>query len=153
MTQDVLVTITGLHATEQPGVTASDEDTIEIITPANYYFKNGKHYILYDEVVEGFPGVTKNTIKIVGEDFLEVKKSGITNSDMVFERDRINVSQYDTPYGKMQVGVHTRHMDIDVQEDLITIEVIYELDVDREALASCKISMKIQSRGTGSSIL
>ena len=46
--------------------------------PETNYKKNGKHYILYDEVQEGFDGVTKSVIK-VNDDFLDVTKKGVTN--------------------------------------------------------------------------
>ena len=50
------------------------------MTPANYYCRNGKHYILYDEVLEGMAGTIKNKIKITGTDCLEIMKSGVTSS-------------------------------------------------------------------------
>lgn len=39
-------------------------EPVEIITPASYYLKNGKHYVLYDEVVEGVPGKIKIQLKL-----------------------------------------------------------------------------------------
>ena len=66
MTQDVLLTISGLHDMVFADPEENEEnEPIEVITPASYYWKNGKHYILYDEVMEGIPGVVKNKIKIV----------------------------------------------------------------------------------------
>ena len=59
MTKDVLVKISGLQFAED-----QDNGPVEIITTGNYYKKNGKHYILYDEVQEGFDGVTKSVIKV-----------------------------------------------------------------------------------------
>lgn len=57
------------------------EDVIEVVTPATYYEKNEKHYILYDEVVEGVSGTIKNKIKISGTDSVEIMKSGLSNTD------------------------------------------------------------------------
>ena len=66
MTKDVLITISGLHYEEN--IVTGEEDTetepIEVISPAVYYFKNGKHYILYEEPIEGTAGTIKNKIKI-----------------------------------------------------------------------------------------
>lgn len=54
MTQDVLLTISGLHDMAFADPEENEEnEPIEVITPASYYWKNGKHYILYDEVMEG----------------------------------------------------------------------------------------------------
>ena len=71
-------------------ISEEESEAIEVVTPANYYCKNGKHYILYDEVTEGISGVTKNKIKISGEDSLEIMKSGISNAHMIFERNKKN---------------------------------------------------------------
>ena len=57
MTKDVLVKISGLQFAED-----QDNGPVEIITTGNYYKKNGKHYILYDDVQEGFDGVTKSAV-------------------------------------------------------------------------------------------
>lgn len=147
MTQEVLLTISGLQSMEVMEDRNEENEPIEVITPAKYYLKNGKHYILYEEPVEGMSGVIKNKIKITGDSSLEVMKSGITNSHMIFEKDKMNVSFYNTPYGQMQVGVHTRSMEVAVSEERISVEVEYGLDVNDEALADCKISLNIQPRG------
>ena len=69
MTKEVLINITGIHTDM---IERGEEDEpVAVITPANYFQKNGKHYILYDEVAEGMPGVTKNKIKISGDNTIE----------------------------------------------------------------------------------
>ena len=85
MTKDVLVSISGMHM----GILADQEDEdeeIEVVTPASYYCRNGKHYIIYDEVVEGMTGTIKNKIKITGDSVVEIMKSGLSNTHMVFEK-------------------------------------------------------------------
>lgn len=146
MTKDVLVTISGLHYDDNIMESAEENEAIEVITPATYYFKNGKHYVLYDEVVEGIPGTIKNRIKIQEGKMLEITKSGITNSQMVFEKDKINVTQYVTPYGEITVGTYTRDLRVDVSEGNIDVYVSYSLDVEREKLAECDIRMNIRAK-------
>ena len=147
MTKEVLLTISGLHYDAFADDIDEDNEPIEVITPASYYLKNGKHYIIYDEVVEGFLGTIKNTIKITGDSKLEMKKSGISNTHLVFEKDRINVTQYDTPYGEMTVGVYTKDMKVDVKESIINVSVTYALDVNSEKVADCNITMSIKANG------
>ena len=153
MTQEVLLTISGLHAMEFTENEDDGDEPIEVIAPASYYWKNGKHYIMYDEVVEGIPGVIKNKIKITGEDTLEIMKSGIINAHMVFEKNKMNVTYYDTPYGQIHVGIHTRELEVDVSEELIGVEVIYGMDINHEAVADCRITMSIQPRKEAESVL
>ena len=91
MTKDVLVSISGLHQDAMSDLTEENEP-IEVVTPASYYCRNGKHYVIYDELMEGTPGVTKNQIKISGDDSLEIIKRGLSNSHMVFEKNKKNLT-------------------------------------------------------------
>lgn len=152
MTKDVLVSISGMHeeiVAVAPEMQEDENEAIEVVTPATYYFKNGKHYIVYEEVVEGASGVIKNRIKITGEDCVEIVKSGLSNSHMVFEREKKNQTYYKTPYGQMLIGVNTRQLKIDYEEDRIGIQIDYELDVNHEPMADCKIKMDIVSKDSG----
>ena len=147
MTKEVLLSISGLHLDAFSDEPDEENVPIEVITPATYYLKNGKHYVLYDEVVEGMLGSIKNTIKITGDSKLEMKKSGIANTNMVFEKEKINVTQYDTPYGEMMVGVFTKDMKVDVTEENIDVSIAYALDVNSEKVADCNIVMNIKANG------
>ena len=140
MTKDVLVTISGLQMVE------GDESTpVEVITPGEYYCKNGKHYILYDEVLEEFGGVTKNRIKI-GEGCMDIFKHGVSNVHMVFERHKKNLTSYQTPYGNLMLGIEARRLHIEQEENNIDIKIEYDLDVNYEHLAECTLTMNIKPR-------
>ena len=155
MTKDVLVSISGHHIDimaepeDQVKALESGQDAIEVVTPASYYCRGGKHYILYDEVMEGMPGTIKNRIKITGTDSVEIVKSGLSSSHMIFEKNRKNLTYYRTPYGQMLVGVNTRNMEVSVEDDRINVQVDYELDVNHEPLADCKIRLDIVSKNSG----
>ena len=146
MTKDVLLSISGLHY-DMTGTIEDNEDNepIEVITPATYYLKNGKHYVVYDEVVEGMPGTIKNKVRITEDQKLEIMNSGVSNAHMVFEKDKINMTQYETPYGELMLGVHTKDMKVIVTENLIEVRVNYALDINSEPVADCNISMNIKA--------
>ena len=148
MTKEVLLTISGLHYDTYPGEDEQNEDeAIEVITPATYYQKNGKHYVVYDEVVEGMPGTIRNMIRISEDGCLEISKSGLSNTRMVFEKDRIHMTPYETPYGELMVGVYTTMMQVDVEEQNINVNVRYALDINSEKVANCNIRMNIRANG------
>lgn len=46
MTKDILINISGLQMDVDPN------DPIEMMTTGAYYLRNGKHYILYEELSE-----------------------------------------------------------------------------------------------------
>ena len=142
MTKDVLVSISGLQS-EISGDESEENAPLEVVTPASYFLKNGKHYVLF---VEGTPGVTKNKIKISGNDCVEIIKTGITNAHMVFERKKKNVTYYQTPFGQILVGLNTRDMDVKVTDRNIDVRVDYEMDVNYEPLADCTVKVNIIPR-------
>ena len=149
MTKDVLVSISGMHmgiVSTQPD---EEDEPIEVVTPASYYCRNGKHYIIYDEVLEGMAGTVKNKIKITGDTSMEIMKSGETGTHMVIEKNRKNLTYYKTPYGQMLIGINTKNMRVNVSEDNINVSVDYELDVNHEPLADCRIRMNITSKNSG----
>ena len=76
-------------------------------------------------------------------------KSGLTTSHMVFEKNKKNLTYYKTPYGQMLIGVNTKNMEISVEDDKIGVLVDYELDVNHEPLADCKIKMSIMPKEKG----
>ena len=148
MTKEVLITIAGMH-TDAIDKGELNDGPIEVVTPASYFCKNGKHYILYDEVAEGIPGVTKNKIKITGDKVGEIMKSGITNTHMVFEKEKEHLTNYKTPYGQLMMGIHTKHIEILEEEDRIFAEIHYNLDVNEEAIAECEIQINVQPKSVG----
>ena len=139
MKKDVLITISGIHSDD-----LTDTDKIEIITSGSYYKKNNKHYLLYDEIVEGQDEVTRNIARFDNEGF-HISKSGFTNVDMSFEENKRNITNYITPYGSMLVGVDASRIDVVESEENIQVDIAYSLDVNYEHLADCTLHMDIKS--------
>ena len=140
MTKDVLVTVSGLQTM------GGESDQVQVITAGNYYQKNGKHYIVYDEVIEGFDSPVKNTIK-VGEDTMDVIKYGVASVHMVFEKDKKRIASYTTPMGEMVVGLNTTNIQVEEEEDALKVQVNYSLDINYEHVSECNIVVSVQSKG------
>ena len=80
MEKEVLIALKGLQfALDEEGANA-----LETITPAEYYKRNDSHYVIFEELMEGFTDTTKNVIKF-RDSQLEVTKKGLVNVHMVFE--------------------------------------------------------------------
>ena len=139
MDKDVWVSVAGLHFGDNP-----EGEKIEIIAPGSYYRKKGHHYVLYDEIEEGTDAVTRNTVRFDG-DMLTISKRGFTNVEMIFEKNKRNLTNYVTPYGTLMVGIDTDRIDIRESEDVINIDIDYALDINYEHLANCKIQMEIKN--------
>lgn len=140
MTKDVLVKISGLQFAGE-----EDNDSIEVITFGTYYKKNNKHYVLYDEVMEGTAEVTKNVIKI-GADSMEVTRKGPASVHMVFEKDKKNVSYYHTPFGNLLIGINAKSIQVDESDLDINVRVNYGLEINYEHVAECHITVDVKSK-------
>lgn len=141
MTKEVLITIRGLQAGPE-----TDGEPIEMITTGEYFYKNNKHYILYDEVMEGETQTTKNRIKI-SDGKMELTKNGVVNVHMVFEENVKNITHYYTPYGSLTMGIDGKKVDIKETENEIDISVEYGLEMNQEFVADCNISMNVRAKG------
>ena len=142
MTREVLLKVQGLQIA--PG---EESEAIEVIAPGEYYFRNGKHYFLYDEVMEGQEESTRNIIK-VRNDYMELTKKGVVNVHMVFEKNKQNVTYYYTPYGGLKIGIDAERVSVDERDEEIQVEVLYGLDINNEHLANCRITLTAVPRGS-----
>ena len=143
MTKEILLSIAGLHLVN------GENGNVEIVTAGDYYSRNGKHYILYDEVTEGLSGHTSNVIK-VGNDSLEITKKGLTNARLVVEKGKKHVTTYQTPFGGIEIGLLGRGVDVRETEDSIDICAEYLLEINEENMAECTILMYVKPREAGS---
>ena len=146
MTKEVLVTVKGLRIGEK------QDDSMEIMCNGTYYFKNGKHYIKYEEIMEESMSSISNTLKICDEaDRLrvEVKKKGAIDTTLIFEEGQNHISCYETEYGSFMLGFHASHIWVEYEENEINIHIDYALEMNYEHLSDNKIDISIVSKMKG----
>lgn len=136
MTKDVLVAIAGLQ------YELESEEPIEVITAGQYFCKNEKHYVLYDEILDESNEVCKNRIKI-GTDMVEILKSGASNVHMVFELGKKNLTYYNTPFGSLLIGIDTTKIVCSESEEAIELNIEYGLEVNYSHVSDCSITVKV----------
>ena len=94
--------------------------------------------------MEGTDEITKNIVKF-DDEMLTISKSGFTNVEMVFEKNKRNMTNYVTPYGSLLLGIDTDRIDIKENDDSININIDYALDINYEHLLDCRIKMEIKN--------
>lgn len=141
MTKEVIITIRGLQNGPE-----TDGEPIEMIVAGEYFYKNNKHYIVYDEVTEGESEITKSRIKISNGQ-MELKKNGVVNVHMVFEENVKNITQYYTPYGALSMAIDGKKVEIKESEHEIDVQVEYGMEMNGEFVADCNISINVKSKG------
>lgn len=143
MTGDVLISVKGMHM-----LNSEQEEEIEVTSAGKYYFRNGRHYVLYEEITEDGQAVIKNRVKL-SKDCLEVQKKGPVNSNMIFRRGEKSTSWYGTPFGEMLIGIEVTDMQFAEQEDQIEVKVEYVLEMNYEHVSDAGIRLKIMAKDKG----
>ena len=141
MQKDVLIHVRGLHMLDNEG----GEEPVEVVVPGQYYFRNGSHYLRYEELAEDFSEPTINYIKM-SPSGMEVRKKGLVNVHMVFEQGKKNMTYYTTPYGTIQMGIAATSLELAENETGLNMTVDYSLDMNEEHVADCSLSIQAQSK-------
>ena len=137
MTKDVILTISGLHDTD-----GEADAPIETMTPAQYYMKNGKHYIVYDEILEGLEGSLKSTIKFT-EKQVELIRNGAASARMLFQPGQEHMVIYQTPMGPLSISLYTEDMEISVEEEKISLRIDYSLKTEDVVVSESTVNISI----------
>lgn len=135
----VCVKIRGLHSMDAPDI---EDDTIEVINVGTYYKRNGKHYVKYEEMIEGSDQVSNTLLKIADNE-VEVISKGATGSHMVFTRGQKNMSYYNTPFGGINLGVDTYDMNVEITEENIVVDLEYGMEVNLDFVTKCRVHIEI----------
>ena len=148
MNKDVLIHVRGLKMME----TDDAQEPIEIVVPGQYYFRNGSHYLRYEEMLDDTAETTVNYIKM-SPNGVEVRKQGQVNVHMVFEEGKKNKTFYNTPYGTLQMGISATGLELKESEDGIQMKVDYALDMNEEHVADCYLTVQAQSKDSADFVL
>ena len=148
MNKDVLIHVRGLQMME----TDDAQEPIEIVVPGQYYFRNGSHYLRYEEMLDDTAETTVNYIKM-SPNGVEVRKQGQVNVHMVVEEGKKNKTFYNTPYGTLQMGISATGLELKESEDGIQMKVDYALDMNEEHVADCYLTVQAQSKDSADFVL
>ncbi|MDY4835150.1 MAG: DUF1934 domain-containing protein [Frisingicoccus sp.] len=139
MTNEVILSIKGIqHEYGDDGIT-------EIITTGNYYFRNGKHYIVYDELIPETGEQVSSTLKMTPKR-IDMIKHGSHSAHMVFETNTKNMSLYRTPYGMMEVCFNTFSVELEEQADMIRVQAEYALEINDGFISDCTIEINVRAK-------
>ena len=140
MHKEVRISIQGLQMMETSG-----DDRQEQIVSGEYYYRAGKHYLLYEEREEGTNETTACRIKC-SSDRMEVTRKGTVCTTLVFEPGRQHRNAYHTPYGTLELGTDTTRLCLTEKEELIEVEAEYALAMDGERVSQNKIHITVTNK-------
>ena len=137
MTKDIILTISGLHDTD-----GETDAPIETMTPGQYFLKNGKHYVVYDEVLEGLEGTVKSTIKFTDRQ-VELIRNGAASTRMVFEPGQEHMVIYQTAMGPLSISLYTEEIQMEVEEDRMEIHIDYSLKTEGIVVSESSVHIEV----------
>ena len=114
------------------------------LAEGQYYFRNKKHYIKYDDSAMDKENVIATTIKTDG-DRLTLFRRGAVDTEMTFSHGEMTRSMYHTPYGPMELEIHTRQLEIHMDEVGANgeIDLFYDLTVNGSPVGEYELHIKI----------
>lgn len=138
MTKDVLITVSGLQFETQ------EDEAVEVVNRGEYYFRNGKHFLIYDEPTEDEEGSSRCVIKFSGRK-VEVTKKGAVNVHMLFEKGVSNMTYYTTPVGDILIEITTHEILWEEREDSMFLKLTYALDMNYQHVSECELGIRVEN--------
>lgn len=142
MTKEVLVSVAGLQ------LNIDQDEVVEVISRGEYYFRNDKHYIIYDEFIEdesgnGSGSLTQCILKL-NKSKAELIRKGESQTNLIFEVGKSSQTFYHTPYGDLMLGVNTTAIELKESEDQISARLLYSLDINYQYVSDCELKIEIR---------
>ncbi len=104
-----------------------EEQIIELITEGQIEYKNDRVFLSYEESdLSGIEGA--KTQLQVGDDFVRMRRVYHGVTEMNFELNRRNTSEYHTPYGKFKLESMTRSLAICLSPKL-RVDIEYDVSL------------------------
>ena len=140
MAQEVKITIHGLQA-------QGNGEPVEVVSVGQMEIQDGFACITYDEVVSeeenGLVQVVKNTLKI-SDGQVEVVKKGSAASHLVFIPDQTTFSYYSTPFGEIEVSIHTNQIEKIELESGFFLKMDYDLEMNQTFISNCNVQVTVE---------
>ena len=123
-----------------------DQDSVEFTSDGSYSFEDGVACISYDEsIVTGMEGT--RTSLIVTPDEVTVNRVGLITSRMSFTSGGKSTFQYGTPYGTANLGIDTREIVHEFDENGGHMELDYVVNMEHAVVTRNKFFINVKQMG------
>ena len=128
------------------GYDDEEPDSLEFFTDGQYQFQDPVARLSYQESeVTGLEG-TRTSVTIL-PDQVVVDRAGTVESRMIFKEGSKSSFLYSTPFGQATMGVDTRRIRRNVNEQGGKVEIDYVVDMEHAVVARNKFSITIRQMG------
>ena len=111
------------------------------LAEGQYYCRNNKHYVKYDDSDLDKENVIATTIKTDGGK-LTIFRRGAVYTEMIFSHGEMTRTSYHTPYGPMELEIN-----MDEARGQGEIDLFYDLAVNGSPVGEYELHIKISNAG------
>lgn len=124
-----------------------NSDTSEIITVGDFSKKNDHFEISYDETeATGYEGcVTK--LSVFDSRKIIMNRTGNFFSNLIIDKEKKHFCQYGTPYGEMIVGITTKEITSDLDNDGGKVNFKYVIDINSSYVGDFDVTIDVKKQG------
>ena len=119
------------------------EDVIEVITPGEFLITEDGFKAIYEETEISGMGGTTTTLTMLN-DKLVLEREGNISAKMDFKKGETSVSLYNTPYGVLDLQIHTEKLNVDMNENGGDITAEYSMELAGQPPITTKLAVKVK---------
>ena len=120
------------------------DEVIEVVTPGEFFVTEDGYKAIYEETeLSGMSGTTTTLTML--DDKLILEREGSISAKMDFKKGETSISLYNTPYGVLDLQIHTEELKVDINENggEITAKYSMELSGQPPIINSLSVNVKI----------
>ena len=137
--KDAVVKITDRHLQD------GEEYTCELTTSGSLDFRPDGFTVVYNETDEELKGC-KTELKYENG-VIVMTRSGKYNTELIIEKERRHSCFYATPYGELIMGVYTKNMFTDMNENGGTLRFSYTIDFNNDLASENDLTVTVAVKG------
>lgn len=125
--------------------TTGKEDAMSLVTEGKLSRENNEYVLTYEESeITGLNGTT--TVLKVSDDSVTLIRHGNISAMMLFEVGKTHLTDYNTEYGSIMLGVTAKKVDVALNDSGGHINVDYILEYNRSYGGRNSIKVDIQEK-------
>ncbi len=139
MKKNVKVSISGIQNND-------NQETVEVVSVGEMLQRDDHICVSYEEAAEEAAGVDCQLVKSmlkVKPDQIEIIKKGAAQTHMVFIEDRDTISYYSTPFGELEVAIHTDRLERKERDNGFQILLEYALEINASHMSNCNVDIRV----------
>ena len=120
------------------------DDVIEVVTPGEFFVTEDGFKAVYEETeLSGMKGTT-TTLTIL-DNKLVLEREGNVTAKMDFKKGETSISLYNTPYGVLDLQIHTQDLNVEVDENGGKITAQYSMELAGQPPIINKLSVNVKT--------